>query len=141
MPLTQLLFSFRGRINRLPFWLASIAVALVLIVLVILSFGLGGPTEGTALVIFVLYLPVAYVGLALGTKRLHDRDKSGWWLLLFYVLPGILQWLADMAGGAGIILQVIALVLNIWALIELGFLRGTPWPNRFGPDPLATPTA
>ena len=48
MPLTQLLFSFRGRINRLPFWLASIAVALVLIVLVILSFGLGGPTEGTA---------------------------------------------------------------------------------------------
>ena len=141
MPPTQLLFSFHGRITRLPFWLASIAVLVLLIVLVILSFGLGGPTEGTVLVIFVLYLPVAYVGLALGAKRLHDRDKSGWWLLLFYVLPGILQWLADEAGGAGIILQVIALVLNIWALVELGFLRGTPGPNRFGPDPLATPTA
>jgi len=141
MPLTQLLFSFHGRINRQPFWLASIAVALLLIVLVILSFGLGGPTEGTALVIFVLYLPVAYVGFALSAKRLHDRDKSGWWLLLFYVLPGLLQWLADVAGGAGIILQVIASVLNIWALVELGFLRGTPGANRYGPDPLATATA
>ena len=27
--------------------------------------------------------------------------------------------------------------INLWALIELGILRGTNGPNRFGPDPLA----
>jgi uncharacterized membrane protein YhaH (DUF805 family) len=28
-------------------------------------------------------------------------------------------------------------LVNLWVLIELGFLRGTPGPNRYGPDPLA----
>lgn len=44
-------------------------------------------------------------------KRWHDRDKSGWWMLIM-LLP---------------------IIDAIWALIELGFLPGTPGPNRFGP--------
>jgi uncharacterized membrane protein YhaH (DUF805 family) len=61
------------------------------------------------LVSLLLLLP----GVAVSVRRLHDLDRSGWWLLL--TLTGI-----------GIIL------LLIWDC-----MRGTPGPNRFGPDPLA----
>src|SRR5262245_40233143 len=33
-------------------------------------------------------------GLAIGAKRLHDRDRSGWWILLFYAVPAALWIIA-----------------------------------------------
>ena len=36
-------------------------------------------------VALIAYIPLIVSGLAVGIKRLHDRDKSGWWLLLFYL--------------------------------------------------------
>jgi uncharacterized membrane protein YhaH (DUF805 family) len=35
-----------------------------------------------------------------------------------------------------LVLGLAAFVVSIWGLVELGFLRGTSGPNRFGPDPL-----
>ena len=37
------------------------------------------------------------------------------------------------------ILGIATLVVSIWFLIELGFLRGTQGPNQYGPDPLGSP--
>jgi uncharacterized membrane protein YhaH (DUF805 family) len=51
----------------------------------------------------------------LGIKRFHDRDKSGWWLLI----------------------SLVPLIGPLWLLVELGFLQGSEGANRFGPDPLA----
>jgi hypothetical protein len=78
--------------------------------------------------------------LAVATKRLHDRDKSAWWLLLFYLVPAILQTIAYYTGAVEVrlILGLACLFIIIWYLIELGFLRGTTGPNRYGPDPLQT---
>ena len=45
----------------------------------------------TIAIILLLYIPLIWIGLALGAKRLHDRDKSAWWLLVFYALPTILS--------------------------------------------------
>ena len=68
----------------------------------------GGPIS--ALVSLGLFLP----GLAVAVRRLHDVDRSGWWLLLAFVpLIGII-------------------VLIVWWCTE-----GTRGPNRFGPDPKA----
>jgi uncharacterized membrane protein YhaH (DUF805 family) len=72
-----------------------------------------------------------------GIKRLHDRDKSGWWLLVFYVLPGVLNTIGESL-AAGWIFSLASFAVSIWALVELGFLRGTAGPNRYGPDPLAS---
>ena len=86
--------------------------------------------------------------IAVGLRRLHDRDKSGWWLLLFYLVPSLLWGIgavaffygvgAEAAGGmiAGGVLGVLSFAILVWAFIELGCLRGTLGPNRFGPDPL-----
>jgi uncharacterized membrane protein YhaH (DUF805 family) len=65
-------------------------------------------------VLFLLLLapPLIWISVAVQVKRWHDRDKSGWWFLMNFV--PIIGWL--------------------WVLIECGFLRGTPGPNRFGEE-------
>jgi uncharacterized membrane protein YhaH (DUF805 family) len=147
MPMSQLLFSFSGRLNRKPYWLTTLALIAVLIVAVIVIMGvaggLGALTGGDGaglgaglILLLLLYIPLLWIGLALGVKRLHDRNKSGWWLLLFWFLPAILQGAGEHLGGIGLALSVIGLVISLWGLVEIGFLRGTVGPNQYGPDPL-----
>jgi uncharacterized membrane protein YhaH (DUF805 family) len=60
-------------------------------------------------------------------------------------LFGLTMTMTDMGGGVmmpgytsiGMILGLVSLVVGIWALIELGILKGTEGPNQHGPDPLA----
>jgi len=40
---------------------------------------------------------------------------------------------------AGFVLGLASFVISIWALVEIGFLRGTVGPNQYGPDPLQPP--
>lgn len=77
--------------------------------------------------------------MAMGIKRLHDRNKSGWWALPVILLPVLLNG----AGRGGLVtassamtLQWVSLALAVLGIVELGFLRGTVGPNQFGPDPL-----
>jgi uncharacterized membrane protein YhaH (DUF805 family) len=145
MSMTELLFSFKGRLNRKPFWLTYLVIIVLIVAIVIVAltmlfeheFEIGG---AMFLLLVVLYIPLIWVGLALGAKRLHDRDKSAWWLIVFYVIPGILSSLGNRMDDAGIILHLISFAISVWALVELGFLRGTVGQNRYGPDPLS-PTA
>jgi uncharacterized membrane protein YhaH (DUF805 family) len=136
MPMSQLLFSFSGRVNRRPYWLTSIAMLLLIVILVGIVFMLMDISLSLFVVLGVLYIPLLWIAFAIGAKRLHDRDKSAWWLLLFYILPSILSNVADSTSGLGILLWLISTALSIWAFVELGCLRGTVGPNRFGPDPL-----
>src|SRR5262249_26364171 len=77
--------------------------------------------------------------LAISIKRLHDRNKSGWWMMAFFVYPGLYQQFVDRLPDATWIIPfaAAAVILSLWGLVEIGFLRGTPRANRFGPDPLA----
>ena len=85
MNLGSLLFGFQGRINRAKYWLtAVIHLAFVAVVTVLaLLVDLGGLFIALAMVI---YVALAISSIAVGIKRLHDRNKSGWWLLVFYQL-------------------------------------------------------
>jgi uncharacterized membrane protein YhaH (DUF805 family) len=49
---------------------------------------------------------------------------------------GAAQNSAESGTLASILLGLGAFAVSIWSLVELGFLRGTRGPNRFGPDPL-----
>jgi uncharacterized membrane protein YhaH (DUF805 family) len=69
-----------------------------------------GPSPINSLVNLALFLP----SLAVSVRRLHDLDRSGWWILLVFVI--LIGWI----------------VLIVW-----NCTKGTPGPNRFGPDPLA----
>lgn len=156
--------SFRGRIRRKTFWLGYILPLIaVSIIANILDVALGlvapldadavpadmsaqvGPISTLASVLFI------WPSLAGSIKRLHDRDRSGWWIGAFYLLSiggAFLMGLSVLAGlsggafdaGASIMVVVafglVLLGFGIWLIVETGFLRGTPGPNRFGPDPL-----
>jgi uncharacterized membrane protein YhaH (DUF805 family) len=160
-------FGFSGRINRAKYWLLSILLVVFSVIAWVVAFvaalfilgvnvtdgSLPGLDQPAKFVQMILDYAVAFIVLfavviaiwvswfAIGVKRLHDRNKRGWWILLFYVVPWFLGSAANAADKQGndtleIILALIGLVLGIWGLVELGFLRGTAGPNRFGPDPL-----
>lgn len=132
--------SFQGRLNRKPYWLGTIALlSLVIIGVFGVMFLTGG---GGVAAIGVIYLLLLWPTLAMGVKRLHDRNKSAWWLVVFYVVPTLLNVLVEGGDGEGVgamIFGLASLAISIWALVELGFLRGTVGANRYGPDPLASP--
>jgi uncharacterized membrane protein YhaH (DUF805 family) len=133
----SLLFSFRGRINRTKYWFVTGVVTLG-IFLIVLSFALA-ELDGVGLAPgFLLIVLLLISGLAAGVKRLHDRDKSGWWLLFYGAGSGIFQAIGDALGGQGFALAWYLLSTLLWIgmIIDLGILRGTPGPNRYGADPL-----
>jgi uncharacterized membrane protein YhaH (DUF805 family) len=78
-------------------------------------------------------------GFAIAVKRLHDRDKSGWWVLLFYVAPNVASAIGTASGDSGLlaVAGLVNLAISIWAFVEMGCLRGTAGTNRYGPDPLS----
>jgi uncharacterized membrane protein YhaH (DUF805 family) len=152
MDWTALLFSFKGRINRGKYWLAVLIYMAAWTTFIAVSLvWLGGNIDnllsfaGTALLIWLIGLVLlvlgTWSGLAVGVKRLHDRDKSGWWILLFWLGPSILGgWqTATPDLGGGFIFSLAATAIVIWAFVELGCLRGTPGPNQYGPNPLGNP--
>lgn len=166
------LFSFSGRINRAKIWLfvlLGIVFWIVSAAAIVTAFGLGHiqnvihHTEpatvltGNAVALAVCwlvglgYLVLIFSGFAVIVKRLHDRNKSAWWLLVFYLLPIVLNVFrlstvvsAMQNGGMpyatnplGIVAGGIATLISLWAFVELYCLRGTSGDNAYGPDPLA----
>lgn len=140
----SLFFKFNGRINRAKYWLAALVYCLINLVLYVL----GAVTDSAAVQALnsMVGIVILITGVAIGIKRLHDRDKSGWYLLLFYVVPGILMTAAvgmyvtmEDATLVSTVLGLATVAIGVWAFVELGCLRGTVGPNHYGPDPIAPP--
>jgi len=143
MDVGQLFFGFNGRINRARYWIAVVTYAVIALVLGVLTYmaGHGTAIESASGMIGVVML---ISSIAAGVKRLHDRNKSGWYMLLFYLAPAVLLLAGRMFGTgtaeastAETVLGLIALALMLWAIVELGCLRGTIGNNAYGADPIA----
>lgn len=143
-------FSFKGRINRKVFWLRNLAlygfaIAFYLIFLLsTLVFLFASNTIISAIgILGLLFLPLIlafYVStFSLAARRLHDRNKSGWWLLgyfaVFFFIGGVGEYFGQQTTLV-LIFQLIGFVVALWYIIEIGFLRGTNGANKFGEDPL-----
>jgi uncharacterized membrane protein YhaH (DUF805 family) len=140
----QFMFGASGRINRARYWrsfLIYIAAGLMTAVILFTAAGIAAPLF--ILMVVLVLLPWLLWGFSFTTERLHDRDKSAWWLVVFYLAPGGLDQIAKvalLAGAEGIVLHhaltMAALTLTIWGFVEIGCLRGTAGSNTYGPDPL-----
>lgn len=99
--------AFSGRAARSEYWYWTLFNVIVAIVAGIVDnlFGLGFISTITSL---ALFLP----SLAVAARRLHDIDRTAWWILIAFT-------------GIGLIL------LLVWDCF-----KGTAGPNRFGADPL-----
>jgi len=114
---------FSGRARRSEFWLFALLIFIVEIVYCALLGAVGGfsPNGPSAAAMALMgifslaFLGVVIPSLAVTFRRLHDTDRSAWWLLI------------------GLLPVIGALVLLVFYL-----LPGTNGPNKFGPDPKAT---
>jgi uncharacterized membrane protein YhaH (DUF805 family) len=97
--------NFTGRARRAEFWWYFLANVLISIVFNIIDAVLGlGMGAGLGVLGVIYSLAVLVPGLAVGVRRLHDTDKSGWWLLLALIpIVGIIVlivfWATDGLPG------------------------------------------
>ena len=108
---------FKGRASRAEFWWFALFTAIVGLVLGFVDGLLFTLTENEffALLGFsgLFQLGVFLPNLAVTARRLHDTDKSGWWMLLYLTIIG------------GIVVFIFTL------------LRGNEGSNKYGEDPYA----
>ena len=165
------LFRFNGRINRAKLWLAVPIILCWMLFLAGLSVASGIVSGGNGASfgfdiddIFRVVDPVSWRSLswsylptlaiktiatslfvwvyfATSIKRLHDRDRSGWWMVPFFVVPGLYNQFAGRLPDSWLDLPLAlsAFALCIWGFVEMYFLRGSRKTNRFGPNPLQRP--
>lgn len=113
MSVPALLFSFRGRSSRSQYWNGFVLVAaFYACIVLLLSTALDNQDENLFVLALLASLVGVWPGLAIASKRWHDRDHSAWWLLTC--------------------LMVIPIP---WIVVQLWFLKGTIGPNRFGAEP------
>ncbi len=85
---------FSGRSRRSEFWTFMLLNLVILIVLRIMD----GIADASGVVVLTYSLAVLVPAIAVSVRRLHDTDRSGWWLLAtFFPFLGILVLLMFMA--------------------------------------------
>ena len=110
--------TFSGRAQRSEFWWFTLFLFVATIILGVVDAALfPAPMNEVGVLGLIFSLATLLPSLAVSARRLHDIDRTGWWLLLMFI--PLIGWL----------------VLIYWDVI-----KGTAGANRFGPDPLATET-
>jgi uncharacterized membrane protein YhaH (DUF805 family) len=101
----KVFFGFEGRINRAKFWIGWIAAIILFYGGVLIAWVLD---DDYAMWSFIIL--GAWIASAVSVKRLHDVDRSAWWLFAVMLVPIF--------------------------VLALGLIPGTEGDNRFGADPL-----
>lgn len=111
---------FKGRARRKEYWMFGLFNFIISIGLTIIGYTLGltiGSGDNKVEILSTIYtLFVLIPSLAVSIRRLHDTNRSGWWLLI------------------ALIPIVGAIVLIVFALLD-----STPGHNKYGPNPKGVP--
>jgi uncharacterized membrane protein YhaH (DUF805 family) len=99
---------FSGRARRAEYWFWTLAMTLGYFVAMILTV----LAHAFFFIVIIFYLGILVPSLAVAVRRLHDTNRSGWYLLLGFI---------PIVGG------IILLVFTV--------SDSTPGDNRFGPNP------
>lgn len=99
--------TFSGRARRKEFWMFVLFNIIASCVASVID-----KVLGTMMISSLYSLAALLPGLAVCARRLHDTDRSGWWMLIALV-P----------------------VVGVIVLLVFECLDSTPGENRFGPNP------
>lgn len=110
-------FNFDGRARRKEYWMFTLIHAIIIAILIFAagansSSSYRGPSS-LEIILGLYLLATLLPSLAVTVRRLHDTDRSGWWILVY--------WLPFLG-------PIFLLVFTV--------LPGTPGDNSFGSDPL-----
>ena len=137
---------FSGRAQRPEYWWFFLFTFVISAVLGIIA------TFASALQFleWVFSLAVLLPSLAVTARRLHDTNRTGWWMLLLIGLglAGIIagavvgafifyedEWGALLAIGVSILGGLLGLVVGYLVLLYFLIQPSDPGPNRYGPNP------
>jgi uncharacterized membrane protein YhaH (DUF805 family) len=150
---------FSGRSRRMEYWMFFvfqflIGIAFWVLMMVVggaAMMGGGGPgalmaAGGGIMIVMALYclvgLALIIPGIAVAVRRLHDTNRSGWWLLaplagyvIMFIGTGMVASGSTGAGGILAMLGGIAALVMALVLLVFMFLEGTKGPNKYGADP------
>lgn len=107
----HIFLSVKGRVSRRTFWLYGVVALLGMGLLASALLGIAGVEQRRIETIVNLLL--VWPAIAVSAKRWQDRNRAPWWVLV--TLIPVVGW--------------------AWALIDNGFVKGTPGSNRFGERP------
>lgn len=131
---------FSGRAPRAEYWWFYLATIIIGFIVSIIDRLIGGEIEILSLVVnLALLVPT----LAVTVRRLHDTERTGWWIL---APVGPLVVLAITAGAGifddglenpstGFWISLFLLIVAAIVLFIFMILPGTDGPNRYGEDP------
>ena len=138
---------FSGRASRSEYWWFFLAIVVAYIVVSIVEniVGLNQMMGPYGILSLLLLLGTLVPSIAVGVRRLHDTNRSGWWILIALVPYGLMALAGVMAlAGAGALgllamMGLIGIVAMVGAVVLLIFmvLPGTPRDNNYGPPPSA----
>ena len=128
---------FSGRSRRKEYWMYVLFLAIVGVIIGIVEkvLELSDAFAGNGPITTIFSLVTLIPSIAVGVRRLHDTDRSGWWVLL--PAPG---YIVMIAGAVSMNLSYMFMggaLVGICGLVLLVFfvLDGTKGMNRFGDDP------
>lgn len=131
----QKFFTFSGRARRAEYWWFTLFNAIVGIALGVIGFLIGHESLSN----YYSYA-VTVPAIAVTARRLHDIDRTAWWLLLA-LLPLVLVLVGvaiAVSGGDPMLmyLGLFAFMASVIVIFIFTVMRGTDGPNRFGEDPI-----
>lgn len=104
---------FQGRSRRAEYWWYTLLVVVVSIVLAGIDMAMLGASAGSPGMLGLIWAAATFIpSIAVGVRRLHDTNRSGFWLLIAFI---------PLIG---------AIVLLVFFVMD-----GTPGENKFGPSP------
>ena len=144
---TNCVLYFDGRLDKKKYLIINISVLLITSLIFYISYlsSLVVNFIPHAVICFFWYCMMFWVLTAAQIKRLHDRNKSGWWLLILYfcnfLILGIILYIAHLREEQMPYLHLLPTLLipmigHGWFIIETFFLQGVKWENEYGPNPL-----
>ena len=146
---------FSGRSRRMEFWMFALFQIILWCIFMVLALAVMGSAlmaggrgsvgglmaaGGSAMILFAIGLIIALAlfipGLAVAVRRLHDTDRSGWWVG-GYILLAVANNIITRATGSASLGMILSLVTLVYAIMLIVFycLDGTKGPNKYGPDP------
>lgn len=134
---------FNGRAPRAEYWWFYLGTVIVGFLAEILDGSL--MSEEVGWLSLVVNLGLIVPSIAVAVRRLHDTDRSGWWLLAPVLPAAVFGYQAIQAALSGSIdtwdpgvlamIAIAALLIACIVLLIFMVLPGTTGPNSHGSDP------
>lgn len=152
----QLLFSFKGRINRKRFWI-GILLNFLLAAVPLIGFSIFGAAEIviaiaeqekqvppswavmihsdlaraiSTIIILPFLVMTIWASFAIAAKRFHDLNLSGWFASYSLVLNILIVFIPSI--------ETLVIILMLVIFLALGIKKGTSGSNKYGSDPLSS---